>query len=177
MTARAEPATKVCTRQSEKIASQKKRAFVKRRKKVVAGSGTDSDANVSTLALNAPSADESTSTTAAAPMKVHQRICLCLNLFRPPYVCGQCHKTVYVWCMHYEGCGFCVHTLECPVRGRVHSNTDKWLFQKWCQEVDVEEVLTATLPNEPVSGDEELDVFSNPLVASPRGKEVKEKEV
>ena len=25
---------------------------------------------------------------------------------------------------------------------------DKWLFQKWCQEVDVEEVLTATLPNE-----------------------------
>ena len=45
------------------------------------------------------------------------------------------------------------------------------------QEVDVEEVLTATLPNEPVSGDEELDILSNPLLASPPGKEVKKKEV
>ena len=79
--------------------------------------------------------------------------------------------------MHCEGCGFCLHTLECPVRGRAHPSTDKWLFQKWCQEVDVEEVLTATLPNEPVSGDEELDVLSNPLLASPPGKEVKKKEV
>ena len=66
-------------------------------------------------------------------------------------------------------------TLECPVRGRAHP--DKLLFQKWCQEVDVEEVLTATLPNEPVSGDEELDVLSTPLFASPPGKEVKKKEV
>ena len=40
-----------------------------------------------------------------------------------------------------------------------------------------QEVLTATLPNEPVSGDEELDVLSNPLLASPPGKEVKKKEV
>ena len=79
--------------------------------------------------------------------------------------------------MHCEGCGFCLHTLECPVRGRAHPNTDKWLFQKWCQEVDVEEVLTATLPNEPVSGDEELDVLSNTLLDSPPGKEVKKKEV
>ena len=79
--------------------------------------------------------------------------------------------------MHCEGCGFCLHTLECPVRGRAHPNTDKWLFQKWCQEVDVEEVLTATLPNEPPSSDEELDVLSNPLLASPPDKEVKKKEV
>ena len=79
--------------------------------------------------------------------------------------------------MHCEGCGFCLHTLECPVRGRAHPNTDEWLFQKWCQEVDVEEVLTANLPNEPVSGDEQLDVLSNPLLASPPGKEVKKKEV
>ena len=49
------------------------------------------------------------------------------------------------------------------------------LFQKWCQEVDVEEVLTATLHNEPVSGDEELGVLSNPLLAFPPGKEVKKK--
>ena len=33
------------------------------------------------------------------------------------------------------------------------------------------------VPNEPVSGDEELDVLSNPLLASPPGKEVKKKEV
>ena len=156
---------------------KKKEALAKSRKKVVAGSDTDSDANVSTLALNPPSSDESKSTTVAAPMEVHRRKWLCFNLFRPPYVCGQFHKTVHLWCMHCEGCGFCLHTLECPVRGRAHPNTDKWLFQKWCQEVDVEEVLTATLPNEPVSGGEGLDVLSTPLLASPPGKEVKTKEV
>ena len=176
VTSRAEPSTKVRTRKSEKFGSKKK-ALAESRRKVVAGRDTNSDANVSTLALNPPSDDESTSTTVAAPMEVHQRTWHCLNLFRPLYVCGQCHKTVYLWCMHCEGCGFCLHTLECPGRGRAHPNTDKWLFQKWCQEVDVEEVLTATLPNEPMSGDEELGVFSNPLLASPPGKEVKKKEV
>ena len=143
----------------------------------MAGSDTNNDANVSTLALNPPSDDESTSTTVAAPMEVHRRTWHCLNLFGPPYVCGQCHKTVYLWCMHCEACGFCLHTSECLVRGTAHPNTDKWLFQKWCKEVDVEEVLTATLPNKPVSGDEELDVLSNPLLTSPPGKEVKKKEV
>ena len=125
----------------------------------MAYSDTDSDTNVSMLALNPPSDNESTSTTVAAH---------CLNLFRPRYVCAQCHKTVYLWCMHCEGCGLCLLTLECPVRGRAHPSMDTWLFQKWCQEVNVEEVLTATLPNEPVSGDEELDVLSNPLLASLR---------
>ena len=84
---------------------------------------------------------------------------------------------MYLWCMHCEGCGFCLHTLCCPVRGRAHPNTDKWLFQKWCQEVEVEEVLTATPPGEPLSGEEELDVVSNPPLGSPPGKEVKKKEV
>ena len=177
VTARGEPSTKVRTRQSEKLASQKKKALAKRRRKLVAGSDTDSDANVSTLALNPRSANQSTSTTVVAPMEVHRRTWHCLNLFRPPYVCGQCHKTAYLWCMHCEGCGFCLHTLGCPVRGRAHPNMDKWFFQKWCQEVDVEEVLTATLPNEPVSGDKELDVLSNPVLASPPSKEVKKKEV
>ena len=51
-----------------------------------------------------------------------------------------------------------------------------WPFE-WCQEVDVEEVLTATLRNKPVSSDKELDVLSNPLMASPPDKEVKKKEV
>ena len=35
-------------------------------------------------------------------------------------------------------------------------------------EVDVEEVLTTTLPNEPVSSDEELDALSNPLLPLPQ---------
>ena len=54
---------------------------------------------------------------------------------------------------------------------------DEWLFQKWCQQVDVEEVLTTTLPNELLSSHKELDVLSNPLLASPPGTEVKIKEV
>ena len=37
--------------------------------------------------------------------------------------------------------------------------------------------MTAGLLNKPVSGDEELDVLSNPLLACPLGKEVKKKEV
>ena len=102
---------------------------------------------------------------------------LALPKFRPPYVCGQCHKAVYLCCMHFEGCGFRLPTLECPVHGRAHTNIDKWLFQKWCHEVDVEEVLTATLPKEHVSSDEELHLLSNPLLASPPDREVKKKEV
>ena len=148
VTARAELSTKVCTRQCEKLASKKK-ALVKRRTKVVAGSDTDSDANVSTLALNTPAADEFSFTVTTAPMEVHRRTCLCLNLFGPPYVFGQCHKTLYLWCMHREGYGFCVYSLEFPVRGRAYPNTDKWLFQKWCQEVDVEEVFTTTSATNP----------------------------
>ena len=132
VTALVEPSTKVRTRQSEKLAYQNKKALAKRRRKVVAGSATDNDANVSTLALNAPSADESTSATVVAPIELHPRTWHCRNLFRPPYVCGQCHRTVYLWCMHCEGCGFCLRNLECPIRGRAHPNTDKWLFQKWC---------------------------------------------
>ena len=49
------------------------------------------------------------------------------------------------------------------------------VLSKVASRVDVEEVLTATLPNKPVSSDEELDVLSNPLLASPPGKEVKKK--
>ena len=89
VTARAQPSKNVRNRQSEKLASQKKKALAKCRRKVVAGSDTDSDANVSTLALNAPGADESTSAIVAAPMEVHRRIWHWLNLFWPLYVCGQ----------------------------------------------------------------------------------------
>ena len=52
-------------------------------------------------------------------------------------------------------------TLESPIRGSAHPNTNKWLFEKWCQEVDVEEVLTATLPKQSADEfDEELDLFA-----------------
>ena len=79
--------------------------------------------------------------------------------------------------MHCEGCGFCLPTLECLVRGRAHPNTDKWLFQKWRWQANIEEILTATLLKEHVSSDEELDLLSNPLLASPPGEEVKKKDV
>ena len=49
----------------------------------------------------------------------------------------------YLWCMHCEGCGFCLPTLECPACGKAHPNPNKWVFQKWCEEVDVDEVLIA----------------------------------
>ena len=54
---------------------------------------------------------------------------------------------------------------------------DKWWFQKWCQDVDVEEAVTTNLPKQPVSTDKELDLFSNALLASPPGKEARNKEV
>ena len=48
-------------------------------------------------------------------MEVHRKSWHCLNLFRPPYVCGQCHKAMYLWCMDCEGCGFCLPALvSCP---------------------------------------------------------------
>ena len=37
--------------------------------------------------------------------------------------------------------------------------------------------MTATLPNEPMSNNEELGVLCNPLLASPPGNEVRKKEV
>ena len=59
--------------------------------------------------------------------------------------------------MRYEGCGFCLPTLEYP-HGRAHPNTNRWVFQKWCEEMDVQEVLIASLPKqstaESVSTDE-----------------------
>ena len=50
-------------------------------------------------------------------------------------------------------------------------------FKRLCQEVNVEEIWTAGLPDELVSGDEEMDVLPNPLLASLPGKEVRKEEV
>ena len=60
------------------------------------------------------------------------------------------------------------------VCGRSHPNTENCMCQKGCQEVDVEEVLTATVPSASASGDKELHFLSNPLLASPLPKEVGE---
>ena len=37
---------------------------------------------------------------------LHRKTWHQLNLFRPPWTCGQCERKVYSWCMHCEGCGF-----------------------------------------------------------------------
>ena len=74
VTARADPSRKVRTHHSQKLAVPQKRALAKSRRKVVAGSDTNSDANVSPLALNPPSDGESKSITIASPMEVHRRI-------------------------------------------------------------------------------------------------------
>ena len=49
----------------------------------------------------------------------------------------------HLQCMHDQGC---LHTVECPIRGRAGLNIDKWLFERWGEEVDVDHVLVATLP-------------------------------
>ena len=79
--------------------------------------------DVSTLAPKAPSNGGFDSTTVDVLMEVHRRNWLCLIFFRPLYVCGKCHKTVHLCCMHCEGCGFCLHTLKCLVCGKGHRNT------------------------------------------------------
>ena len=117
----------------------KKRRLQKGRRKVVAGSDADSDTDVPTLSADswttcplekAPNDGEAESTTLAVPqkvdsMEVHRKNWHCLNLFWPPYVCGQCHKAVYLWGMHCEGVGFCLLALVCPICGRAHPNTEK----------------------------------------------------
>ena len=62
---------------------------------------------------------------------LHRKMSHRLNLFRPPWTCGRCERKVYLWCMHYEGCGFCLTTVECPMRGHIPPNEDAWLYRKW----------------------------------------------
>ena len=100
----------------------------------------------------------------------HQKNWHCLDLFRPPYVSGQCWRIVRLWCMHCEGGGFCLHSAESYMHGRAHPNTYKWLFERWCEEVDVYHVMVATLPkpsfNPSMASDNELE-FSPTALASP----------
>ena len=52
--------------------------------------------------------------------------------------------------------GFCPTTVKCPVRGRIPTDEDAWLFfHKWKLEFDVDSFLQATLPPGPV--EDEVD--------------------
>ena len=48
-------------------------------------------------------------------------------LIRPPYTCAQCKCKQYLWCTHYGGCAFCLTTTDCPTRGGVTCDTDRWV--------------------------------------------------
>ena len=54
----------------------------------MAGSDTNSNANVCKIAQKAPNSSGYESTAVFAPMEVHRRNWHCLNLFRSPYVCA-----------------------------------------------------------------------------------------
>ena len=94
---------------------------------------------------------------------LHRKTWHQLNLFRPPWTCGQCERKVYLWCMHCEGCGFCLTTVECPMRGRIPPDEDAWLYRKWKTEVDVDSLLQATLPPGPV--EDEVDSYEALVLA------------
>ena len=114
VTARAEPLKMVRT--CPKLASAEKKAPAKYRCKVVDSSDANMDADVPTLTPdNHTTHREADSTNLVAPqkvgsMEVRRKNWHSLNLFRPPYVCGQCHNAVYLWSMHCEGVVF-----ACPL--------------------------------------------------------------
>ena len=49
--------------------------------------------------------------------------------------------------------GFCLTTIECPMRGRIIADEDVWLYHKWKLKFDVDFFSQATLPPGPF-GDE-----------------------
>ena len=53
--------------------------------------------------------------------------------------------------------GFCLTTIECPMRGRITADKDAWLYHKWKPEFDVDSLLQATLPHGPV--EDEVDTY------------------
>ena len=53
--------------------------------------------------------------------------------------------------------GFCLTTVECPMRGRITVDKDAWLYHKLKIEVDVDSLLPATLPPGPV--EDEVDTY------------------
>ena len=106
-------------------------------------------------------ASDASEEAVAVPSKgdsdLHSKTWHQLNLFRPPWTCGQCERKVYLWCMHGEGCDFCLTTVECPMRGRIPLDEDAWLHCKWKADPDVDSPLQATLPPGPV--EDEVDSY------------------
>ena len=53
--------------------------------------------------------------------------------------------------------GFCLTTIQCPMRGRITADKDVWLYHKWKPEFDVDSLLQATLPHGPA--EDEVDTY------------------
>ena len=53
--------------------------------------------------------------------------------------------------------GFCLTTVECPMRGRITADEDAWLCHKWKPEVDMDSLLQATFP--PGLVEDEVDTY------------------
>ena len=71
---------------------------------------------------------------------------------------------MFLWCMHYEGCDFCLTTVECPMRGCIPLDENAWLYRKWKTEVEVDSLLQATLPPGPI--EDEVDSYEALVLAS-----------
>ena len=52
---------------------------------------------------------------------------------------------------------FCLTIVECPPRGRIPTDEDVWLYNKWKTEVGVDSLLQATLPRGPI--EDEVDTY------------------
>ena len=77
---------------------------------------------------------------------LHRKTWHQFNLFRPRWTCGQSERKVYLWCMHCEGCGFCLTTVECPIQGRILVDEDAWLYTKWKTKADMYSLFKRPCP-------------------------------
>ena len=62
---------------------------------------------------------------------LHKKTWHRLNIFRPPWTCGQCESKLYLWCMHCKACTLCLAIVESLMGGRVSVHEDSWYFQNW----------------------------------------------
>ena len=67
-----------------------------------------------------------------------------MRLYRPPFVCGQCNRAVYLWCIFCDGCIHCLVGVECLARRFKDRDEVKWVPQKWEKEVHMESILHPT---------------------------------
>ena len=106
-------------------------------------------------------ASDASNDAVAVPSKgdsaLHRKTRHQLNLFIPVWTCGQRARKVHFRWMYCEGSGFCLTTMQHPMRGRIPPDEDVWLYRKWKREVDVDCLLQATLPPNPV--EDEVDSY------------------